>query len=93
MNSYAWLREPGVTEFLRERARWPVENIAEVAGAQLQRGLNRHLNDEVELRGEVRSVEILGVYAMLDELVVHAQAQAEGELLIRTPEDTTTTVQ
>ncbi len=87
VNSYAWLREQAVTDFLRERARWPLEDIASLAEAQLRRGLNRRLSDEVELKGEVRSVEVLGVYAMLDELVVHAEALADGELIVRAPAD------
>ncbi len=83
VSGYAWLREQGVTDFLRERARWPVQDIATLAETQLRRGLNRRLSDDVELRGEVHSVEILGVYAMLGELVVHAQANAVAELVIR----------
>ncbi len=87
VSGYAWLGEQGITDFLRERARWPVDDLASLAGEQLAWGLNRHLTEDVELRGTVNSVEILGVYAMVEQLVVHAQANAVGELIIEEVEE------
>jgi len=87
VRGYAWLRYPGIVELLRSEARWPVENIAELAEAQLRRGLNRRLSDEVQLRGSVGSVEVLGIYAKRDEMVIHVQALAEAELVIEEQAD------
>lgn len=82
VNSYGWLRDQGITGLLRERARWPIEDLSALAAGQLDRGLNRFLTDGVELRGQVNSVDILGVYARVSGFVVHAQANAQAELII-----------
>ena len=82
VSGYDWMSHQGIVELLREEARWPVKDITVLAAEQLKRGLNRPLSDDVQLRGDVQSVEVLGVYAMRDALVIHAQAAATGELIV-----------
>lgn len=82
VSGYTWLSRQGIVELLREQARWPIADLNSLAIEQLRRGLNRRLSDDVRIRGDVESVDVLGVYAMRDELVVHAQARATGELIV-----------
>jgi hypothetical protein len=77
-----WLAHQGLTTYLRERARWPIEDISALAAGQLHSGLNRELTTGVELKGRVLSVDIVGIYPGREHLVVHAEALAEGELMI-----------
>ena len=77
IQGYAWIAREDILEFFRERARWPVEHLANFAGTQLERGLNHHLTDEVRLEGGVESVELLGVYPRMDALIVQAEARAD----------------
>ena len=83
VDGFAWLADPAVTRFLRERARWPTSNVAELAAEQLGRGLNHEITEGARLRGSVDSVRIVSVYARTDALIVHAQAEASAELLVR----------
>ena len=82
LQGYAWIAEEEILEFFRERARWPVDDLARFAGEQLHRGLNRSLSPDARLEGEVASVELLGVYPLLDELVIQAEAIATASLII-----------
>lgn len=82
LQGYAWIAREEILEFFRERARWPVEHLADFAGAQLERGLNHQLTDDVRLEGGVESVELLGVYPRVDALVVQAEARAVAALVI-----------
>jgi hypothetical protein len=79
-----WFAHDQVVAFLRERARWPVEDLTSFAELQLHRGLNRSLGVEARLRGAVDSVHVIDVYATRDALVVHADASAQAELLVGT---------
>jgi hypothetical protein len=79
----AWLAHDRLVAFLRERARIPVGQVMAPARAQLLRGLNRDLSDEVTVEGEVLSTRLLEVRALRDALVVHAEADARATFLIR----------
>ena len=82
LQGYAWVAREDILEFFRERARWPVEDLANLAGTQLERGLNHRLTDDVRLEGSVESVELLGVYPRIDALVVQAEARASASLVV-----------
>lgn len=82
VEGYAWLSDEEITQFLRERARWPVGDATQLAAEQLHRGLNHQLTDSARLEGEVGTVEIMGVFARTDGFYVHAVAAADARLLV-----------
>ena len=82
VDGLAWIAGTAFVSNLRERARWPVEDLVAFATEQLNRGLNAELGDEARLRGSVDSVSVLGVYPTRDALVVHASARADAMLLV-----------
>lgn len=77
-----WFAHDQVVTFLRDKARWPVQDLTTFAELQLHRGLNSALGVEARLRGAVDSVHVIDVYATRDALVVHADASAQAELLV-----------
>jgi len=79
-----WFAHDQVVSFLRDRARWPVEDLTSFAEAQLHRGLNASLGVDARLHGAVDSVHVVGVYATREALIVHAEASARAELLVGT---------
>ena len=68
--------------FLRNRARWPVDEAMSWAAEKLAEGLNRELTDGVTLDGRVFDVGIIGVEARTDHLVVRARGNAEAGLTV-----------
>ncbi|NNM31942.1 MAG: DUF4403 family protein [Gemmatimonadetes bacterium] len=82
IQGYTWIAREEILEFFRERARWPVDHLADFAGTQLERGLNHRLTDDVRLEGGVESVALLGVYPRIDALFVQAEARATASLVI-----------
>lgn len=79
----AWLTRESTVAFLRERARFPVEDPVLLGRRYLLEGLNRNLSDDVRLSGEVISVLPVGVVATRRVLLVRAHAQANARLTIR----------
>lgn len=77
-----WLAHDEFVQFLRERARWPAEDLTQVAADYLAQGLNSELSDGVRLEGRVDAVRILGVHPTRDALVVHAAADATAILIV-----------
>ena len=82
LQGLAWVGEEEILEFFRRSARWRIDDLARFAGAQLTSGLNRDLTPEVRLEGEVEWVRILGVYPLIESLVVQAEARAMASLII-----------
>ena len=74
----AWLGQDALVEFLRERARIPVDQVMGPAREQLLRGMNRELSDEVRVEGEVISTRLLRVVAVGEALHVQAEAEARA---------------
>jgi len=82
VGSIDWVAHDELSEFLRERARWPAGNLTELAFRYLEQGLNARLSDRVRLEGRVDSVGIRGVHATRDALEVHADARGEATLVV-----------
>ncbi|MGI9629190.1 MAG: DUF4403 family protein [Longimicrobiales bacterium] len=82
LQGLAWLGEEEILEFFRVRARWRIDDLARLASEQLASGLNRSLTPDVRLEGTVDTVRIVGVYPLLDSLVVQAEARASASLII-----------
>ena len=92
LRGLTWLGRPALVDFLRERARFPIEDPVELGRHYLLEGLNRDLSDEVRLSGEVIDVRPLGVHATRRALLIRAQADARATLTIRRPPDSTAVV-
>jgi hypothetical protein len=82
VGSINWLAHEGLSEFLRERARWPAGNLTDLAFRYLEQGLNSRLSDRVRLEGHVDSVTIRGVHATREALEIHADATGEATLVV-----------
>ena len=67
---------------LRERARWPVDEVVTWAADRLLEGLNRELADGVTLSGTVGEVEIIRVDALTQGLLVSASGSATATLTV-----------
>ncbi|NNF14842.1 MAG: DUF4403 family protein [Gemmatimonadetes bacterium] len=78
----SWIADAGLEALLQERARWPVDAVVEWAAERLHEGLNRSLTPGVRLEGTVHDVEVIGVRATPDGLVVGAAATADATLII-----------
>ncbi len=78
----AWIVRVGLLELVRDAARWPAGPAVEWARDQVERGLNRHLSDQVELRGSVSDVEVVDVVAGIEALTVRADVRAEVSLVV-----------
>jgi hypothetical protein len=68
--------------FLRNQARWPVDDAMSWVAEKLAEGLNRELADGVRLEGRVSDVGIIGVEARTDRLVVRARGSAEADFIV-----------
>lgn len=77
-----WLAHEEFVQFLREKARWPTEDLTKVAADYLVQGLNSELAEGVRLEGQVDAVRILGVHPTREALVVHAAADATARLIV-----------
>ncbi len=88
LRGLTWLGRPRIVDFLRERARFPIEDPVQLGRRYLLEGLNRDLSDEVRLSGDRRCVRPLGVHATRKALIIRAQADARATLTIRPPDST-----
>lgn len=77
-----WLAHEEFVQLLREKARWPAEDLTKVAAEYLAQGLNSELSEGVRLEGRVHAVRILGVHPTREALVVHAAADATAKLIV-----------
>jgi len=78
----SWVLEAELETLLRNRARWPVDEVVEWSADRLREGLNRRLAEGVWLEGSVGAVRIVDVAAMTEGLVVRASAAAEATLRV-----------
>lgn len=78
----AWIVRVGLLELVRDAARWPAGPAVEWARDQVERGLNRKLSDQVELRGSVSDVGVVDVVAGVEALTVRADVRAEATLTV-----------
>lgn len=86
LRSLAWLGRSPLVDFLRERARFPIEDPIVLGRKYLLEGLNRELSDDVTLSGEVIDVQPIGVHATQRALFIRASAEATARLTVREAE-------
>lgn len=80
-----WLRGDFIRDFLREKARFPVEGELDRLRRLAEQGMNRRLTDGVELVATVERAENVRVRATRRALVVRADAAGEARLDINKP--------
>jgi hypothetical protein len=91
LTSLAWLGRGDIVDFLRARARFPVDDPIVLGTRYLTEGLNRDLADGVRLSGTVLDVQPLGVHATRTALFIRARAHATAHLTVSSaPADTST---
>lgn len=78
-----WIRHGDFVEWVRDRARWPVDDAIAEGHRLLLEGLNRDLSSTVRLSGEVESVLPLAVLPTARALRVQAHARASARLTVR----------
>lgn len=81
----SWLRSGELRGLLRERANWPAAPAVEWITSWVERGLNRDLSDELQVRGDVSSVRILGAHALRDALLVRVAIGGTARLIVTEP--------
>jgi hypothetical protein len=69
-------------DYLREQASWPVDPAVQWLADWLGRGLNRDLSRDLRVVGAVDTVQIVGVYALRDVLLVRMAAQGSASLIV-----------
>ncbi len=79
----AWLRADELRDLLRERASWPAAPAVRFISGWLDQGLNRDLSDDLQVRGTVDSVNILGVRATRTALLVRVGARGTAQLIVK----------
>lgn len=82
LSTVAWLADNGFRDFLREQATWPSDAVVVWMRSWLDRGLNRRLSDELRVSGSVGSLNIVGVQALRDALLVRVSAEGEARLFV-----------
>jgi hypothetical protein len=75
-----WLQHDELRDYLRDKARWPVGGLIKQGQEQLVKGLNQELAPGVQLSGDVKHVNIVGVHAARD--AVRVRAHADGTVLL-----------
>jgi hypothetical protein len=83
VESVDWLGHEEFVAWIRDRARWPVDDAVAEGRRLLHEGLNRDLSPTVSLTGEVQSVVPLAVLPEMDALRVQAHARATARLRAR----------
>lgn len=78
-----WLRHDDFVSWMRDQARWPVDDAVDRGRELLLEGLNRDLSDAVRLTGQVESVVPLAVLPDPRALRVQAHARASAHLTVR----------
>lgn len=83
VSTVTWFATRAFREDLRTRATWPMTSAVEWLSEWLHQGLNRDLSDDLGITGEVDSVEIVGVAAFREALIVRLSARGSARLLVR----------
>ena len=79
----SWIRQQGLRQLLRERARWPAAPATEWLTTWLDRGLNREISDVLRVEGNVLDVSPREVHALRDRMIVRIAARAEARVHVR----------
>lgn len=77
-----WLKDDAIRDFLRERARFPVEGQLDRLRELAQRGMNRSLAEGVELSATLDRAKTVSVRATTQALFVRAEAEGTARLTI-----------
>jgi hypothetical protein len=80
LRGLSWLKHDDLRDYLRSKARWPVGGLIKQGEAELKKGLNQELSKGVKLSGDTHEVEIIGVHAGKDAVVVRAHADGNVRL-------------
>jgi hypothetical protein len=83
LTSLAWLGRDDIVDFLRDRARFSVDDPIALGTKYLTEGLNRNLSDDVRLSGTVLDVRPLQVHATRSAIFIRARAEATASLTVR----------
>lgn len=86
LRSLAWLGRSPLVDFLRERARFPIEDPIVLGRKYLTEGLNRELSEDVTLAGDVIEIQPVDVFATRRALFIRARAEATARLSVREAE-------
>lgn len=81
----AWLKDDAIQNFLRAKARFPVNNQLDRLRALAERGMNRDLTQGVKLVGKLEKSEAVAVRATRTALRVRAVASGSAYLDIDKP--------
>ena len=81
----AWLKDDAIRDFLRERARFPVNAQLDRLRQLAERGMNRELTRGVRIIASLDQAEAVGVRAMRAALRVRALATGSARLEIDKP--------
>ncbi|MBC7896656.1 MAG: DUF4403 family protein [Cytophagaceae bacterium] len=81
----AWLKDDAIQNFLREKARFPVNNQLDRLRLLAERGMNRDLTQGVRLVGKLEKSEAVAVRASRTALRVRAVASGSAYLDIDKP--------
>ena len=78
----SWVLDAGLERLLRQRTRWPVDGGVAWARMQAERGLNATVTEGLRLEGEVRSLDVLDVYARSEGILVRARLSGTVRLFV-----------
>jgi hypothetical protein len=78
----AWMKADELRDLLRRKASWPAAPAVAFLSSWLDKGLNRHLSDDLRVRGQVDTLRIVGVRALRDALLIQVAARGSAEIFI-----------
>lgn len=81
----AWLKDEAIQDFLRQRARFPVNSQLDRLRELAERGMNRDLTQGVRIVASLDRAQAVGVRAMRASLRVRAEASGTARLEIDKP--------
>jgi len=76
----AWALRTGLVGDLRERARWPLDDVLTQGTLTVGDALNRQLGPETWLSGEVTAMELIDLVATADALVVRVGLEGSARV-------------
>jgi len=76
----AWALRTGLVGDLRERARWPLDDVLTQGTLTVGDALNRQLGPETWLSGEVTAMELIDLVATGDALVVRVGLEGSARV-------------
>jgi hypothetical protein len=80
IRSVSWLKDDAIRNFLRERARFPVEGQLDRLRQLAERGMNRSLAEGVDLSATLERAKAVSVRATTKALFVRAEATGTARL-------------